>query len=112
MNDGIVIKSHAGQKYASDAVSISVFRGLCEKAGVPVQFYSNRSDVTGGSTLGNLAMAQVAMNTVDVGLAQLAMHSAYETAGVRDLEYLETASAAFYSSYFAADGMGGFGCGE
>lgn len=108
MNEGIVVKSHAGQKYTSDAVSVALFRGVCEKAGVPIQFFANRSDEMGGSTLGNIAMAHVSMNTVDLGLPQLAMHSSYETAGVQDLEYLETASAAFYSSYFAADGKGSF----
>ena len=52
MNEGIVIKSHAGQKYTSDAVSIAIFKAICEKAGVPVQFFANRSDAAGGSTLG------------------------------------------------------------
>ena len=68
MNEGVVVKSHAGQKYTSDGVSIAVFKGICEKAGVPVQFFANRSDVVGGSTLGNIAMAQVSMNSVDIGL--------------------------------------------
>ena len=108
MNEGIVIKAHAGQKYTSDAVSTALFRGVCEKAGVPVQFFANRSDENGGSTLGNIAMAHVSMNTVDLGLPQLAMHSSYETAGVKDLGYLETASAAFYSTHFSADGKGAF----
>ena len=108
LNEGIVIKSHAGQKYTSDAVSMALFRAVCEKAEVPVQFYANRSDEAGGSTLGNIAMAHVSMNTVDIGLPQLAMHSAYETAGVRDLDYLETACASFYSTHFSNDGRGGF----
>ena len=82
MNEGIVVKSHAGQKYTSDAVSIAIFKGFCEKANVPVQFFANRSDAAGGSTLGNIAMSQVSMNGVDIGLPQLAMHSSYETAGI------------------------------
>jgi aspartyl aminopeptidase len=98
MNEGIVIKSHAGQRYTSDAVSIAIFRGICEKAGVPVQFFANRSDMAGGSTLGNIAMSQVSMNCVDIGLPQLAMHSAYETAGVKDSYYMETAVKAFFDS--------------
>ena len=106
MNEGIVIKSHAGQKYTSDGVSMAVFRGICQKAGVPVQFFANRSDEAGGSTLGNIAMAHVSMNTVDLGLAQLAMHSSYETAGVKDLTYLKNASQAFYSSHFTVDNNG------
>ena len=108
MNEGVVVKAHAGQKYTSDAVSVALFRGVCQKAGVPVQFFANRSDEAGGSTLGNIAMAHVSMNTVDIGLAQLAMHSAYETAGAADLDHLEQATAAFYGSWFNADGKGGF----
>ena len=106
MNDGIVVKSHAGQKYTSDAVSVAVFKMICEKAGVPVQFFANRSDEAGGSTLGNIAMAQVSMNTVDIGLPQLAMHSAYETAGVKDTEYMIKAVKTFYGSHIttASDG--------
>lgn len=99
MNQGIVVKSHAGQKYTSDAFSIAVFKGLCEKAGVPVQFFANRSDVLGGSTLGNIAMSQVSMNCVDIGLAQLAMHSAYETAGMKDSYDMIRVMEAFYNSH-------------
>ena len=108
MNDGIVVKSHAGQKYTSDAVSVAVFKMICEKAGVPVQFFANRSDEAGGSTLGNIAMAQVSMNTVDIGLPQLAMHSAYETSGVKDTGYLIEASKEFYSCHIKAAGDGVF----
>ncbi len=102
MNEGIVVKSHAGQKYTSDAVSMALFRGICQKAGVPVQFFANRSDEAGGSTLGNIAMAHVSMNTVDLGLAQLAMHSSYETAGVKDVDYLIRACETFYATRFTA----------
>lgn len=99
MNDGIVVKSHAGQKYTSDAVSIAIFRGICEKAGVPIQFFANRSDEIGGSTLGNIAMSQVSMNSVDIGLPQLAMHSSYETAGVKDCMYMVQAVTEFFNSH-------------
>lgn len=102
MNEGVVVKSHAGQKYTSDAVSIAVFKGICKKAGVPVQFFANRSDVLGGSTLGNIAMAQVSMNSVDIGLAQLAMHSSYETAGVKDTWYMIKVMEEFFNSHFEA----------
>lgn len=98
MNEGIVVKSHAGQKYTSDAVSIAVFRGICEKAGVPLQFFANRSDMIGGSTLGNIAMSQVSMNGIDIGLPQLAMHSSYETAGVKDSYYMVQAVEQFFDS--------------
>lgn len=102
MNEGIVVKSHAGQKYTSDALSIAVFRGICEDAGVPLQFFSNRSDMVGGSTLGNIAMSQVSMNSVDIGLPQLAMHSSYETAGVKDSYYMIRAVKRFFESHIEA----------
>ena len=66
MNEGIVIKSHAGQKYTSDGMSIAAARELAERAGVPLQYFANRSDKAGGSTLGNLAMAQVSINPTKV----------------------------------------------
>ncbi len=88
MNEGIVIKHSANQKYCTDGVSAAVFKDLCKRAGVPFQTFTNRSDILGGSTLGNISTTQVAVNAVDIGLAQLAMHSPYETAGVKDTVYL------------------------
>lgn len=104
MNKGIVIKSHAGQRYTSDGVSIALFREICRRAGVPVQFFANRSDMAGGSTLGNISSTRVSLKTVDIGLPQLAMHSAYETAGVKDTGYLIKAMEQFYSSHFSEKG--------
>ena len=99
MNNGVVIKSHAGQKYTSDGLSIAIFKDICKKAGVPIQYFANRSDELGGSTLGNILLAQTSMNAIDIGLAQLAMHSAYETAGVADVEYMVRACEAFFNHY-------------
>ena len=99
MNEGIVVKSHAGQKYTSDGMSIAVFKHICEKVKVPVQFFANRSDMVGGSTLGNLVMASVSMNAVDIGIPQLAMHSAYETAGIKDTYYMIEAMQEFYNTH-------------
>ena len=96
MNGGIVIKH--GTRYATDAAAQAVFTALCRQAGVPVQHFFNRSDMAGGSTLGNIANAHVSMNTVDIGLPQLAMHSCFETAGVKDTDYLVQAMAAFYGA--------------
>lgn len=100
MNGGIVIKSHAGQKYTSDGQSISVFKKICKDENIPLQFFSNRSDKIGGSTLGNLSQNHVSLNTVDIGLAQLSMHSTYETAGVKDAKYMVDAIEAFYKYHF------------
>lgn len=96
-NEGIVIKYHGSQRYTTDAYSEAVMKDICRQAGVPYQVYENRSDIVGGSTLGNILMAQVSMNTVDIGLAQFAMHSACETAGAEDLDYLIKALSIFYS---------------
>lgn len=73
-----------------------MFRDLCREAGVPVQTFVNRSDMPGGSTLGNISNTQVALNTADIGLPQLAMHSPYETASIEDTEYLIRAAEKFY----------------
>jgi aspartyl aminopeptidase len=107
MNGGVVIKYNANQKYTSDAVSAGIFGLICEGAGVPVQRYANRADMAGGSTLGNIANTQVSLNTVDIGLPQLAMHSAYETAGDKDTAYMVKALTAFFESEIImnADGV-------
>ena len=97
MNGGVVIKYNASQHYTTDGVSSAVFRELCREAGVPVQTFANRSDLRGGSTLGNIASAQASFDMVDIGLAQLAMHSAFETAGAYDPAHLVRAVAAFYA---------------
>ena len=88
MNEGVVVKQHAGQKYCSDGVSIALFKEFAKQANVPLQFFANRSDKAGGSTLGNISQAHVSLNSVDIGLPQLAMHSAYETAGIKDTYYM------------------------
>lgn len=97
MNGGIVVKYHGSQRYATDAYSAAVMKDICQKAGVPCQSYANRSDIAGGSTLGNISTAQVSVNTVDIGLAQLAMHSALETAGAKDIDYLLKALQVYYN---------------
>ena len=106
MNKGIVIKYNANQKYTTDAISASIFKEICKKVGVEVQSYVNRSDIPGGSTLGNISNSHVSLNTVDIGLAQLAMHSPYETAGVKDTEYMIKAVKKFYETAIMADEEG------
>ena len=108
LNQGIVIKYSANQKYCTDAVSAAVFKTICEKAEVPYQVFLNRSDILGGSTLGNISGTQVALNTVDIGLPQLAMHSSYETAGSCDTAYLIEAAKVLFSGSFAGKGDGSY----
>ena len=104
MNGGIVIKEAANQHYCTDAFSRAVFAAVCDRAGVPYQTFANRSDMAGGSTLGNLSNTQASMHAVDVGCAQLAMHSSYETAGTRDVRLAMCALKAFYETNLAIDG--------
>ena len=96
--NGIVIKFNANQRYCTDGVSAALFRKVCAGVEVPVQTYCNRADIPGGSTLGNISLGHVSVPTVDIGLAQLAMHSCYETASVADAAYLEKTMQAYYSA--------------
>ena len=106
VNGGIVLKYNASQKYTTTALSGAVFTSLCKQAGVPVQVYTNRADMPGGSTLGNLLSAQVSIPMMDVGLGQLAMHSCVETAGAKDPEYLLKAAQVFYAADLRCTGDG------
>lgn len=108
LGGGVVIKFNANQKYTTDGLSAAIFRKICQKADVPVQTYCNRADIAGGSTLGNISLHQVAVPSVDIGLAQLAMHSCYETASVLDAAYLQKAMTAYYSTTLQVAENGGF----
>lgn len=96
INGGIVIKYSAAQKYATNAFSAAYFKKLCKDHDISTQTFTNHSDNPGGSTLGNISNTVIAMPTVDIGLPQLAMHSSYETAGVKDTAYLVDAVTKFY----------------
>lgn len=108
MNGGIVIKEAANQKYTTDAVSKAVCAEIAGRADIPVQYYTNRSDTPGGSTLGNISGSHVSCDTVDIGLAQLAMHSPYETAGAKDTAYLIEAAKVLFSSSVEEAGNGNY----
>lgn len=98
LNKGIVIKHHANQSYLTDGLSSAVLKNIFDKANVPYQDFYNRSDVRSGSTLGTISNKQVSLHTVDIGLAQLAMHSFCETMGSDDLDVLLDGLKAFYLS--------------
>lgn len=106
VNGGVVLKFNANQRYCTDGNSAAIFRKVCAKAQVPVQTYCNRADMAGGSTLGNISLSQVAVPSVDIGLPQLAMHSCYETAGVKDTISLIDAMTVFYGSTLQATAGG------
>lgn len=94
---GPVIKINARCKYMTDADSAAVFRHICEKAGVPVQYFVNHSDVAGGSTLGNILTSQLPLRGVDMGEAIWAMHSVRETAAAIDHTYSIKAFNTFFN---------------
>lgn len=96
LNFGVVIKHNSNQKYTTDSYSSAIFKSLLKMVDVPYQDYYNHSNQPGGSTLGNLSNTQLSLNTVDIGLAQWAMHSALESAGAKDLKYLVLGLMAFY----------------
>lgn len=106
MNGGVVIKYNASGRYTTDAISSAVVKDLCRRANVPYQEYHNRSDIPGGSTLGNLMNRQISINAADIGAAQLSMHSANETAGVYDVEYMQRLITEFYNADIEAYGNG------
>ena len=85
LNEGVVLKFNANRRYATSGVAAALYRKLCQRAGASVQVYANRSDLPGGSTLGSIASTLVPVEMADIGLAQLAMHSCYETAGTYDV---------------------------
>ena len=104
LGGGVVIKFNASQRYCTDGFSAAVFRRICGKAEVPTQTYCNRADIAGGSTLGNISLHHVSVPTIDIGVAQLAMHSCYETGAVADAIHLKNALTAFYGAALDTQG--------
>jgi len=98
LNAGVVVKYTANQKYTTTAMTAALFTEICRRAGVPTQAFYNRPDVIGGGTLGNILSRAVSVPMVDIGLPQLSMHSAMETAGTRDVAYMVRAVEAFYGT--------------
>lgn len=97
MNQGIVIKHQAGLSYTTDALSEAIFKKMCKSAEVSYQDYTNRSDERGGSTLGAISLSHISIPSVDIGLAQLAMHSIMETAGLTDAKQMIKVLTKFYN---------------
>jgi aspartyl aminopeptidase len=97
MNQGPVIKVNSNMRYATDATTSAWFKLVCERAGAPVQEFVVRSDMGCGSTIGPLTSARLGIATVDVGVAQLSMHSAREICGAHDPEHFTRALAELLS---------------
>lgn len=104
LGGGVVVKYNANQRYTTDAVSDAIFTMLADRAGIKLQRFSNRADMVGGSTLGSISNTRVSVSTIDIGLPQLAMHSANETAAVKDLSDMVSVLTKLYSSSIIRSG--------
>ena len=95
--NGPTIKSHAGKAYASDAKSIAIYKGICESNKIKYQMFVNRSDMRSGSTIGPMMSSLLSLDTVDVGIPLLAMHSCRELAHTKDYFYYYKSMLCFFS---------------
>ncbi len=107
LNQGVVIKYNANQKYTTDAISSALVKAIAAKENLNIQEYTNRSDLRGGSTLGNISNSEVSLLCADIGLPQLAMHSSYELVGKKDMEDMIRLVSSFYETKitFTKDGF-------
>lgn len=105
LGSGIVIKHHGNMNYTSDAVSSALFKMILNNAEVPYCDFYMRSDLPCGGTLGAISSSHVSVTSIDIGLAQLAMHSAVETFAIRDYETMIKGLKAFYSSKLCVNNL-------
>ncbi len=103
LGEGVAVKYNSSQRYATDGVSDAVLRVIAERAGVKLQSYTNRADLLGGTTLGSISNTRVSVPTVDIGIPQLAMHSACETVAAKDVLEMSRLLTEFYSSTITFD---------
>ena len=103
INKGLLIKFNSNMAYTSDAFTSSLIKTLCKENKIPYQVFFNRSDVRGGSTLGNISISQESILTCDIGLPQLAMHSSFETIGSEDTYSMLMLMSAFFETAFKID---------
>ena len=104
LNDGIVLKYNANQSYTTDGLSSSLIKALAAGAKLKVQEFTNRADLRGGSTLGNLSNGEISFLSADIGLPQLAMHSSNELLGALDVEDMGVFCREYFSSEFVIKG--------
>lgn len=97
MGAGFCIKEACSQSYATDAQAIAILCQICDKYDIPYQRFVNRSDVRGGGTLGSIASTLLPVKTVDIGIPMLAMHSACELMGEKDMDALSGCLKAFFN---------------
>ncbi|MBY4127749.1 M18 family aminopeptidase [Rhodococcus fascians] len=95
LGGGPVLKVNQNLRYATDSAGAGAFALACDQAGVPLQRYVHRADLPCGSTIGPITASRTGLSTVDVGAAQLAMHSSRELMGAADVKAYGDALAAF-----------------
>ena len=100
LNKGILLKFNSNMAYTSDAFTSAFVKTLCKDNNIPYQVFFNRSDVRGGSTLGNISISQESILTADIGMPQLAMHSSFETIGSEDTKHMFNLMSSFYKTVF------------
>ena len=103
MNKGIVVKNNANQRYATSAVSAFLLKQIAARAGVAVQEFAIRQDAVCGSTIGPILSTSLGMRTVDVGIAQLSMHSIREMCGSADVGMAVKLFAKFFADFSLVD---------
>jgi aspartyl aminopeptidase len=106
LGGGVVVKYNSNRRYATEAESLAPLAFIAKRCGVKLQSYANRADLPGGSTLGSIASTKLPVLTVDIGIAQLAMHSVMETCAVSDIEAMTELLEAFYSAEISNTGDG------
>jgi aspartyl aminopeptidase len=106
LGGGVVVKCNSNRRYATEAESLAPLAFIAKRCGVKLQSYANRADLPGGSTLGSIASTKLPVLTVDIGIAQLAMHSVMETCAVSDIEAMTELLKAFYSAEISNTGDG------
>lgn len=94
---GPVIKIAASGSYSTDSYAAGIFKGICEKVGVPYQVFVNRSDMKGGTTIGPITASKLNIPVVDMGAPLLSMHSIRELASINDNEYTIKAFTEFFN---------------
>lgn len=104
LGEGIVIKHHANQNYTTDAFSSAIIKKIFAQANVKYQDFFMRSDMPCGGTLGAISSRQVSIRSVDIGLAQLAMHSAVETMALADYETAVNGLTSLFNCKIISDG--------
>jgi aspartyl aminopeptidase len=96
LNGGPALKVNVNQRYATDGLGRAIWADVCERAGIPTQFFVGKNSLPCGTTIGPITAAKLGVTTFDVGITSLSMHSARELGGADDPFLLASAAVAFF----------------